>query len=187
MTFRTIYFAMRIFGVSCVSTNRVPVQVSLPQLLLLCEVLTYLKLIFLLQTKLKSLAWLLLFRFGFMAYYSVRVLIKEMTQDSLQASLETKETSSEEVTENNEPEKRSPSCIANGRCVLCMDSLEKPTAAPCGHIFCWDCIIPMIVGSKQRSQSQDWSQEELERDSVKCPICRKAFQSGALLPLHCYS
>lgn len=40
-------------------------------------------------------------------------------------------------------------------CILCLTDMTDPSAASCGHIFCWDCII-------------NWCKERPE-----CPLCRQ--------------
>eukprot|EP01084_Bolivina_argentea_P181496 313461_1 len=41
------------------------------------------------------------------------------------------------------------------RCVLCMNIRRNPSATPCGHIYCWDCIVPWCMSTPE------------------CPLCRR--------------
>jgi peroxin-10 len=41
------------------------------------------------------------------------------------------------------------------QCLLCTEPLERPTLTPCGHLFCWDCVVPWCT--KQST----------------CPLCRQ--------------
>lgn len=50
-------------------------------------------------------------------------------------------------------------------CILCLNVMMDPGCAPCGHIFCWTCIL-------------DWSKERPE-----CPLCRQTCQTQQILLL----
>lgn len=50
-------------------------------------------------------------------------------------------------------------------CMLCLSPMTNPSAASCGHLFCWECIV-------------DWVREHPE-----CPLCRQQCLEQNLLPL----
>lgn len=50
-------------------------------------------------------------------------------------------------------------------CMLCLSPMVNPSAANCGHMFCWECIV-------------DWVRERPE-----CPLCRLQCLEQNLLPL----
>jgi peroxin-10 len=54
------------------------------------------------------------------------------------------------------------------RCPLCLDPMKDPTAAECGHLFCWTCILR-------------WTGESAGRG--ECPICRGRCGREGLLRL----
>lgn len=65
-----------------------------------------------------------------------------------------------------EDPKQLPYIPENSRtCMLCLSLMTNPSAANCGHLFCWDCIV-------------DWIREHPE-----CPLCRQLCVEQNLLPL----
>ncbi|CCE62192.1 hypothetical protein TPHA_0C00350 [Tetrapisispora phaffii CBS 4417] len=50
-------------------------------------------------------------------------------------------------------------------CALCLSKITDPSVGPCGHIFCWDCIV-------------DWCRERPE-----CPFCRKKCEIQQIIAL----
>ncbi|KAH8349976.1 hypothetical protein KR084_010706 [Drosophila pseudotakahashii] len=51
------------------------------------------------------------------------------------------------------------------QCILCLEPRSNSSLTPCGHIFCWSCLL-------------EWLEERDE-----CPLCRESLKKSQVIPL----
>ncbi|XP_016972677.1 peroxisome biogenesis factor 10 [Drosophila rhopaloa] len=55
------------------------------------------------------------------------------------------------------------------QCILCLEPRFNSSLTPCGHIFCWSCLL-------------EWLEERDE-----CPLCRESLKKSQVIPLQNYA
>lgn len=61
-----------------------------------------------------------------------------------------------------------PSGTTGRKCPLCLEERKRVSATPCGHLFCWSCIL-------------EWLQTQNQ-----CPLCRERVEPSRVIPLQNY-
>lgn len=83
-----------------------------------------------------------------------------------QKSLEENNRLSEFATIDLSDPRQLPYIPSSSRsCMLCLSLMVNPSAANCGHMFCWECIVGWV------------------REHPECPLCRQVCMEQNLLPL----
>ncbi len=106
------------------------------------------------------LGWLLLIQFGAQAMHSFRA---EGNEDTSTSHAKGSSTLFQIVLD--EPTTMSFISDETRKCTLCLSTMKDPTAALCGHLFCWVCI------------------EEWCKGKPECPLCRRPVLTQHLLPI----
>lgn len=86
----------------------------------------------------------------------------EEKRQKISRSLDVQDCSPNKKSKLNDDEKEKRK---ENECVICLDTLKDMTAASCGHVFCYNCIV-------------DWAKTK----SI-CPICRKKIVKSRLVRL----
>jgi peroxin-10 len=109
-----------------------------------------------LGAKTKLLGYFKILEIGLYVLLVAKVLRQKLTQRKLKEDVATR---SEQQQQQQLVSVSSPR-IASLKCFICIESVCVPTAANCGHIYCWKCINSLFNSRKRNDEN------------AKCPICR---------------
>ena len=102
--------------------------------------------------------------------------VKFLRQNNLKNFISSSSSSSEQnepaTNVENTPKKSGDESFC---CLLCLDRLNEPTSAMCGHIFCFSCIQAYINSNNARANGGQ---------VTKCPSCRSNIEQNKLIYLH---
>jgi peroxin-10 len=141
---------------------------------------------------------LLSFRLALLCYASVKIFITELTNDSITDNNDINSTIS--IDGNNNIHNATDNAVTNNaatnnvvierasgkKCSLCIDALKNPSCTPCGHIYCWECIMRCCSQQHIGRTGTLMNTDSSNNLKVKCPKCRREFLPQSVRPLYNY-
>ena len=65
-------------------------------------------------------------------------------------------------------------------CCVCLESMELPFQAQCGHAFCYLCIKGIALTTVDNKDNDDDSDEDDNITKINCPLCRREIEISAI-------
>ena len=132
--------------------------------------------------KLRALSLLLLIKYGLYSISFLRVFVAELMRQRQGGSRagRSDDPGSDERGDNVDNddsgliERLDGTNASMRQCVLCMGRLSGPAAAPCGHVYCWSCVMEMCRVQKAQGRK------------AACAICRRKFNVQSVRALYSY-
>lgn len=119
------------------------------------------------------LIWLLTLRLGLHGMHGLRVFLAHLLYrrpPKLKVDDAANESGISDIDTSTEDLPMTPSTII---CGLCREYMQPPTSIPCGHIYCWNCLLSLCASGAGGT-------------SVACPSCRQAFKPQSIRVLYDY-
>ena len=133
---------------------------------------------------LRPLSWLVAFRISLLVYYFCRVLLCEIDKQQRAAPVtEDNRVSAIQLRDSGAAAETDLLSQSPHKCSLCLDRLTHPAAIPCGHVFCWTCIVSYV----HSSSSDRAASTAIATVLIRCPICRFEFTGQKVRALYSYS
>lgn len=70
------------------------------------------------------------------------------------------------------------------QCALCREGLCQPACTPCGHVYCWSCLLQLFAQSRTRTNTEILELRGNMSLRVQCPECRHHFSPKQIRAIH---